>query len=183
MIVECGENCSCDMKICTNHVQKRKLSFAVFKTEGRGWGLRTLEYIPAGSYVIEYTGEVVDAENAKMRTRMYKKKGIVDQYLFDLDYNDSNEAFFVLDATQKGNLSRFINHSCSPNLQTWPACHLGEDKNKHRLYYFSLRGIRTNEELTVDYSGGIIGGNMPKKIPKNAKECRCQAPNCRGFIF
>jgi [histone H3]-lysine9 N-trimethyltransferase SUV39H len=99
-----------------------------------------------------------------------------------LDYNDTNEAFFSIDATQKGNLSRFINHSCSANLQTWPAIFPSEDKNKHRLYYFSLKGIRANEELTVDYSGGIVGAT-PKKKPINAKECRCQSQNCRGYIF
>jgi SET domain-containing protein len=182
LIVECGEFCGCDKTKCVNHVKKSKLNLCVFKTQTRGWALKTLQSIQAGSFVIEYTGELVDAENAKLRTRSYKKKGIVDQYLFDLDYNDMNEAIYSIDATQKGNLSRFINHSCSANLQTWPAIYPSEDKNKHRLYYFALRFIRAGEELTVDYSGGIIGGS-PKKIPTNAKVCRCQSENCRGFIF
>lgn len=141
------------------------------------------EYIPAGSFVIEYTGELITAEEAKKRTTHYKRKGISDQYMFDLDYNEKNESFYSIDATMKGNLSRFINHSCNANLQTWPAIYRSEDKYKHRLYYFALRAIRASEELTIDYFGGIITSSSPKKVPVNAKPCRCESANCRGLIF
>lgn len=103
--------------------------------------------------------------------------------MFDLDYNDKSESFYSIDATLKGNLSRFINHSCNANLQTWPAVYASEDKNKHRLYYFSLRGIRANEELTIDYFGGVVSSQTSKKVPVNAKPCKCEAINCRGLIF
>lgn len=133
---------------------------------------------------MEYTGELITADDAKKRTTYYKRKGILDQFMFDLDYNDKSESFFSIDATMKGNLSRFINHSCNANLQTWPAVYASENKYKHRLYYFSLRGIRANEELTIDYFGGIVSSNTsPKKVPDNAKPCKCEAANCRGLIF
>ena len=43
----------------------------VFKTEKKGFGLRTLEDIPAGAFVIEYCGEIVDYEEFKTRLQDY----------------------------------------------------------------------------------------------------------------
>lgn len=34
-------------------------AFAVFKTEGRGWGVKAAEGIEAGEFVMEYVGEVM----------------------------------------------------------------------------------------------------------------------------
>lgn len=178
MIVECNQFCNCDNS-CPNRPRRTKFNLCAFKTKDRGWALKTLEYIPAAAFVIEYTGELIKMSEAKKRTREYKKQGVT--YLFDLDYNEKNEATFSLDATHKGNLSRFINHSCNANLQTWPATSCNDSPDTHRLYYFSLRHIRAGEELTVDYSGGVIRPKM--KPPKDAIPCKCNSDNCRGFIF
>jgi [histone H3]-lysine9 N-trimethyltransferase SUV39H len=178
MIVECNDNCKCDHS-CPNRPKRTKFSLCVFKTADRGWAVKTLDHIPAGAFVIEYTGELIDMTEAKKRTRVYKKLGIT--YLFDLDYNEKNEATYSLDATHKGNLSRFINHSCNANLQTWPATSCDDIPETHRLYYFSLRSIRAGEELTVDYSGGVIRPII--NPPKDAIACKCNSDNCRGYIF
>jgi hypothetical protein len=178
MIVECTNLCHCD-DLCPNRPKRTKFNLCVFKTANRGWALKTLDHIPAATFVIEYTGELINMTEAKKRTREYKKLGVT--YLFDLDYNEKNVATHSLDATHKGNLSRFINHSCNANLQTWPATSCNESLETHRLYYFSLRPIRAGEELTVDYSGGVIRPDMSP--PKDATPCKCNSDNCRGFIF
>lgn len=178
MIVECNDYCACD-RSCPNRPKQTRFNLCVFKTPDRGWAVKTLETIPAGTFVIQYTGELIGIAEAKKRARVYKKLGIT--YLFDLDYNEQNEATYSLDATYKGNLSRFINHSCNANLQTWPATSCNDMPDTHRLYYFSLRTIRAGEELTVDYSGGVIRPIMSP--PKDAIPCKCNSENCRGFIF
>lgn len=179
MIVECSDACSCNMS-CPNRAKANKISVCLFKTADRGWALKTLESIPAGKFVIEYTGELITQAEAKKRTRLYNKTGVT--FLFDLDYNEDGEATYSIDATNGGNLSRFINHSCNANLQTWPATSCSEDPKMHRLYYFSLRQIRAGEELTVDYGGGvhIVPGSTP---PKDAVRCKCGADICKGYIF
>lgn len=180
MIVECNEFCSCDDS-CINRPKKTSISIQIFKTSnGRGWSVKTLDAIPPGTFVVEYTGELIDQTEAQKRSQIYTKTGVT--YLFDLDYNDQSEANYSIDATTKGNISRFINHSCEANLQTWPATSCNEKRDMHRLYYFSLRQIRAGEELTVDYSGGVHHGS-PVARPKDAIACRCGSSRCKGFTF
>lgn len=134
MIVECNEFCSCKAN-CPNKHKKQKYSVRVFKTANRGWGLAAMQNISAGSFVIEYIGELITETEAKKRSAIYDKTG--HSYLFDLDYNENEESHFSIDSTYKGNLSRFINHSCDGNLQTWPATSCNENSFMHRLYYFA----------------------------------------------
>ncbi len=42
----------------------------LFKTKHTGWGVRTLERIPRGTFVCQYAGELITAQT--MRTRMDK---------------------------------------------------------------------------------------------------------------
>ena len=58
----------------------------VFKTKNKGWGLRTLEPIPKGSFVGEYLGEIISAEEAERRGQIYDAQK--QSYLFDLDLED-----------------------------------------------------------------------------------------------
>jgi len=180
MIVECNAYCNCELS-CPNRRKKTTASVCIFKTSDRGWALKTLESIPAGSFVIEYTGEVIDQAEALRRSTIYKQTE--NNYLFDLDYNEESEATYSIDATHQGNLSRFINHSCNANLQTWPVTSCNENPKMHRLYYFAMRNIRAGEELTVDYSGGILL-NQPVPPPReDSLTCKCGAVNCKGYIF
>lgn len=181
MIYECNEFCECDAS-CINQPKKNTASLQIFKTADRGWSLRTLDAIHAGTFVVEYTGELIDQNEALKRSHVYGKTGVT--YLFDLDYNDSADATcsYSIDATNKGNLSRFINHSCEANLQTWPATSCNMKREIHRLYYFSLRDIRAGEELTVDYSGGVNHGS-PIARPKGSIACKCGTQSCKGFTY
>lgn len=177
MIVECNKFCSCDQD-CPNRRKKPEISFCVFKTPDRGWALKTLEVIPPGKFVIQYTGELIDQNEAERRLKIYDNRF---NYMFDLDYNRSSIATYSIDATSKGNLSRFINHSCNANLQTWPATSCNENPDMHRLYYFSLRTIKAGEELTVDYSGGVYNPEAKPSLCPTA--CKCGENNCKGYIF
>ena len=180
LIIECNEFCKCKGN-CLNRRKKSKIALCIFKTKDRGWALKTLEPIYAGAFVIEYIGELINEAERKKRSPGYDKTG--QTYLFDLDYNENGDAPYSIDSTYKGNLSRFINHSCMPNLQTWPATSCIENRDMHRLYYFSLRHIKAGEELTVDYFGGVNIELDARTPPEYAIKCRCRSENCRGFIF
>lgn len=53
----------------------------------------------------------------------------------------------VIDPTFKGNMARFMNHSCNPNCITQKWNVLGEIC----VGIFASRDIEENEELTFDY--------------------------------
>jgi histone-lysine N-methyltransferase SETDB1 len=58
-IYECNARCSCGPR-CGNRVVQKGVEhhLQVFRTDDRGWGLRTLRDIPAGSFICTYVGQV-----------------------------------------------------------------------------------------------------------------------------
>ena len=61
---------------------------------------------------MEYVGELLNYEEFVRRTRQYAKTNLVHHYFMALNADE------VVDATLKGSISRFINHSCDPNCET-----------------------------------------------------------------
>lgn len=62
--------------------------------------------------MIEYVGEVLDVPEFERRTTNYAK-GNQEHFYFMALKSDA-----IIDATMRGNCSRFINHSCEPNCET-----------------------------------------------------------------
>lgn len=83
MIFECNDTCSCNAITCRNRVVQKGLTqrFQIFKTEHKGWGLKTLRFIPKGSFVCEYIGEILTDTEADSRED--------DSFLFALSNNVS----------------------------------------------------------------------------------------------
>ena len=61
---------------------------------------------------MEYVGEVVDPKDFRRRAKEYSKDKNRHYYFMALKSDQ------IIDATMKGNVSRFINHSCNPNAET-----------------------------------------------------------------
>ena len=109
-IYECNWKCSCPMD-CVNRVVQhgRKIPLCIFRTNNRGWGVKTLQSIKPNTFVTEYVGEVITSEEAERRGKAYDEEG--ETYLFDLDFDD--DQMFTIDAKKYGNISHFFNHSVS----------------------------------------------------------------------
>lgn len=80
--------------------------FYVKRSAIHGWGLFTKEDIGKDEMVIEYLGEIIRNRIADEREKKYTERGLGSVYLFRLNKD------YVVDATMKGNVGRFINHSC-----------------------------------------------------------------------
>lgn len=63
-----------------------------------------MEHIPKGTFVVEYTGEVIDRE--ELNNRFEETKDAPGQYM---DYYMQLEVGLWIDARNHGNMSRFIN--------------------------------------------------------------------------
>ena len=108
-----------------------KYKLCIFKTTNKGWGVKTLETIPKGAFVSEYVGEVVTEDNAKARQVKY---GNTYFYLLNFDNFESPKE---IDATVKGNASRFVNHSCNPNCEVYNVYVNCLDPSLPRIAYFA----------------------------------------------
>lgn len=63
-------------------------------------------------FVIEYVGEIINTEEYNKRAAEIREKRKANSYFLQID------AKRMIDAGPKGNVSRFINHSCDPNCFT-----------------------------------------------------------------
>ncbi|XP_027367291.1 probable inactive histone-lysine N-methyltransferase SUVR2 [Abrus precatorius] len=182
-IKECWRKCGCDMQ-CGNRVVQRGLrcKLQVFLTrEGKGWGLRTLEDLPKGSFVCEYAGEILT--NTELYDRTMQNSGN-DRHTYpvtlDADWGSEgvlkDEEALCLDATYNGNVARFINHRCSDaNLIDIPVEVETPDRHYYHLALFTNRNVNAYEELTWDYGIDFDDHDHPIK----AFRCCCGSTFCR----
>ncbi|KAH8306400.1 hypothetical protein KR018_010414 [Drosophila ironensis] len=131
----------------------------------RGFGLVCREDIAEGTFVIEYVGEVIN--HAEFQERLVQKQRNRDENYYFLGV----EKDFIIDAGPKGNLARFMNHSCDPNCETqkWTV------RGVHRVGIFAIKDIPANTELTFNYLWDDLM-NDSKKV------CFCGAARCSGEI-
>lgn len=151
---------------CENQCFSKRLyaETEVFKTEGRGWGLSTNQALRKGDFVTEYVGEVIDSEECQQRIKRAQENHVTNFYMLTLTKDR------VIDAGLKGNSSRFINHSCSPNCETQKWTVNGD----FRIGLFALCDIDAGTELTFNYNLHCVGNRRTS--------CHCGSDNCSGFL-
>ncbi|KAK3997496.1 histone-lysine N-methyltransferase, H3 lysine-4 specific [Cladorrhinum sp. PSN332] len=149
-----------------NQLKKRKKPVKFARSAIHNWGLYAMENIPKDDMIIEYVGEEVRQQIAEIREARYLKSGIGSSYLFRIDDNT------VIDATKKGGIARFINHSCMPNC----TAKIIKVEGSKRIVIYALRDIAQNEELTYDYKFEREIGSTDR-IP-----CLCGTAACKGFL-
>ena len=171
-IFECNAACSCPGD-CRNRVVQRgpSVPLQVYKTNFKGWGVRTLGHIPAGTFVVEYTGEIITTDEAERRGAEYDAQGF--STLFDLDAAGA-DCEYTIDATYKCGVARFLNHSCAPNLRQYSVWVDNVSLALPRIAFFATRDIEAGEELNFDYKYQEGGRNLA---------CHCGAKNCRKWLY
>ena len=199
-IVECNDDCRCD-KNCTNRVVQRGLqtNVEVFNHEKKALGLRTLDAISKNQFVCEYAGEILTHKEAKSRSNLLTD--IDMNYILAVKEHLQNGTVLhtYVDPKQFGNVGRFINHSCKPNLFMVP---VRVNNSIAHMALFAVRDISIGEELTFDYSGETSPnsdykirthpqdceeqrrGHIPEKLQRNInrKKCFCSTDQCKGFL-
>ncbi|CAF3298732.1 unnamed protein product [Rotaria socialis] len=246
-IYECNGKCKCDSR-CTNRCVQFGLNtlLQIYHTSEKGWGVRTLYDLPAGTFLSFYSGEILNDADANRRGL---EKTMGDVYFTALDFltslkpiplqrklkaitqkdqsndetnfyhdnqqqlfsdqiseiqrnennhtsiedkttlSDSNKALldhqlanydsgiYVMDAHYKGNVSRFYNHSCSPNvfvqnvfIETW-------DVRFPWVAFFTATNVKAGTELVWDYSYEV------DTVENRVLHCRCGSDECRHRLL
>uniref|UniRef100_A0A8C8FGP1 SET domain-containing protein n=1 Tax=Oncorhynchus tshawytscha TaxID=74940 RepID=A0A8C8FGP1_ONCTS len=164
LIFECNHACSC-WRTCKNRVVQNglRVRLQLFRTSRMGWGVRTLQEIPQGTFVCEYVGEIISDAEADVREN--------DSYLFNLDSKVGD--VYCIDARFYGNISRFINHMCEPNLFSCRVFTAHQDLRFPHIAFFACETIKAGEELGFDY------GDNFWEIKGKHFSCECGSPKCK----
>lgn len=116
-----------------------------------GFGVFAKTRIPSCSFVGEYTGIVCERKRKHLKHKHY----CVRYPTWEMDRKN-----FVIDAEEKGNFTRFINHSDDPNLSLQSAYWRGMP----RMIFIALKEISEGSQLTFDY--GSFFWKECQQIPK-----------------
>ncbi|UJR35946.1 hypothetical protein I4U23_028687 [Adineta vaga] len=231
-IYECNGKCKCDSR-CINRCVQFGLNtlLQIYNTSEKGWGVRTLYDLPAGTFLSFYAGEILNDEDANRRgtektmgdvyftaldfitslkASFFQKKikTNIQKDQFDEQVNISNElseiqsngnthmstedknkelsnyqhinydsGVYVMDAHYKGNISRFYNHSCAPNvfvqnvfIETW-------DVRFPWVAFFTTSSVKAGTELVWDYSYEV------DTVENRVLHCRCGSDECRHRLL
>ncbi|XP_075520175.1 histone-lysine N-methyltransferase ASHH3-like isoform X1 [Primulina tabacum] len=156
----CSSGCDCGSSCLNKPFHQRPVKrMKNVQTEKCGTGIVAEEDINQGEFVIEYVGEVIDDKTCEERLWKMKHREETNFYLCEINRD------MVIDATYKGNKSRYINHSCCPNteMQKWMI------DGETRIGIFATRDIKMGEHLTYDYQFVQFGADQ---------DCHCGAADC-----
>lgn len=106
--------------------------------ENLGYGLFAEEVLEEGAYVGEYTGFVREND------RRYFEP--LNNYCYEYPISDDSGKHHVIDATA-GNLTRFINHSYTPNLKPLHVFYEGF----YHLIFLAIQRIEKGSQLSYNY--------------------------------
>ncbi|KAJ0984315.1 hypothetical protein J5N97_002671 [Dioscorea zingiberensis] len=141
----------------------------VYKSGIHALGLYTSQFIARGAMVVEYVGEIVGLRVADKREIEYQSGRKLQYksacYFFRIDKE------YIIDATRKGGIARFVNHSCLPNC----VAKIISVRNEKKVIFFAERDINPGEEITYDYH--FNNEDEGEKLP-----CFCNSKNCRRYL-
>jgi SET domain-containing protein len=127
--------------------------------------------IPKGTFIKEYVGELLHEKEQMVREAEYAEYG-------DTCCVVNIGSKWRIDPTRSGNVGRFINHSCEPNLLR---CEVygGERRDNRfpRFAFFAARDLAKGEELTWFYpSDNTNGRGAPTST---GLDCSCGSKICQ----
>ncbi|KAL4636281.1 histone-lysine N-methyltransferase SETDB2-like isoform X1 [Arapaima gigas] len=91
-------------------------------------------------------------------------------------HKDSEDTLYYVDATEEGNVGRFLNHSCCPNLFVQNVFIDSHDRNFPTVAFFTSRMVKAGTELTWNHS--YAAGSSPNR----EVSCHCGCESCQGTV-
>lgn len=132
---------------------KKNESSVVVKRSNAGLGLFANTRFTRGDFIIEYTGEHISHKEADRRE---------GKYLFTLSET------VVIDGKGRDNIARYINHSCTPNVEA------ETDEEEGKIRISAKKKILIGEELTIDYGKEYVAEYI------KPHGCRCRT--CKAKV-
>lgn len=102
--------------------------------------------------------------------------------------DDDGKPIYTVDGRACGGVTRFINHSCDPNLETYVVITDRKDEQVFNLGLFTRRDVAAWEELSFSYV--TEKRHAITSVVKEDRErdgagwpCHCGAQNCSKFLW
>lgn len=184
---ECGSGCACwGERCCQVSPVSRGLNcrLLVSASGAKGSGVFALENIATGRFVCEYAGQRISLDDAIRRTCKKiagsgaRAPDMEHNYIlvFKEHFSDGRLVCTCLDPTRIGNVGRFINHSCGPNLDAFAIRICGYQYP--RVAFFAARDINIGDELTFSYQDST----SLQDDGSDCKPCFCGHTNCKKWL-
>ena len=145
----CRRQHNCPIHRIINHSYK---TVSKLQSKNKGQSLIIQENCKKNEFVIEYRGKSVSSTD-------------IGEYVMKLGRNQ------YIDGNIKGNVAKYVNHSCYPNCQL----HIVSVNDQLHACLFATKFIRSGTELTFDYQ-------WDKKPNGECTTCYCGNKACRGSI-
>jgi euchromatic histone-lysine N-methyltransferase len=175
LIFECGPFCRCPPH-CRNRVTQKGLKhrLEVFRSRDHGWGVRSLDFIEAGTFICEYTGVALTKEQEKIVTMNgdeliypswfaeswaeWGNLSLIDNSYKRPSYQSIPPLEFALDVSRMRNVACYMSHSSTPNVMV-QFVHF--DHNNLMLPHsmlFAMENIPPSREFSLDF--GVAYGDL-----------------------
>ncbi|GFP83442.1 histone-lysine n-methyltransferase family member suvh9 [Phtheirospermum japonicum] len=177
LVFECGPHCRCP-PTCRNRVAQKGMRnrFELFRSRETDWGVRSLDLIPAGSFICEYTGVVLTREQVQLVTmngdslvyprrfsERWKEWGNLSDVFADFvtpSYPSIPPLDFAMDVSRMRNVACYMSHSSSPNVFVQLVLYDHNNVSFPHLMLFAMENIPPMRELSLDY--GVADEGMGK---------------------
>ncbi|XP_037950460.1 probable histone-lysine N-methyltransferase set-23 [Teleopsis dalmanni] len=189
LIYECTTLCTCNPNVCLNRLVQngpranlKIIDSKIYKSKG----LMTTKAIPKGAFICEYAGELLTHATATYRIRQNEKNHKMNYILCmnEINTSDSNRLSTIVDPSLKGNIGRYLNHSCTPNCELLS---VRVDCFIPKIAIFASRNIAAGEELCFHYGGGMQTSvdeiaDQTNASAINRIKCLCGTEDCEQFL-
>lgn len=133
--------------------------------------------------------EFMNEETAEQREEA--KLRILDDLVEELEKNCEEERLLSIDGALFGNISRYLAHSCEPNLIRHMVYTYERDLRRPFVAFFAKENLKAGQEITIHYEGiSDHKGDSPHSQQMHefyerleTMKCHCETPNCSGYVF
>ncbi|KAM7360317.1 putative histone-lysine N-methyltransferase set-23 [Cochliomyia hominivorax] len=192
LIYECSHMCTCDPKKCLNRLVQygpRKYLQIVNSPKYGSKGLITTNDIPKGAFICEYAGELLTKEEAKNILKQNEIENNMNYVLFLKEScltvqkhsgtNDNTEILTIVNPSRKGNIGRYLNHSCEPNCRI---VSVRIDCPIPKIAFFSNCYIKAGEEICFNYNEGVKQFQSRNIGISKRIACLCHSKQCAKYL-
>ncbi|WVO14683.1 hypothetical protein L204_102320 [Cryptococcus depauperatus] len=190
-LVECSPACTCYDQCAKKVTQGGVCVPLSVRRAASGLGLfytpQEPLVLPKGTFISLYAGEYLTQSEAHSRWSAIsvkeKEKGRGN---YTLSLRTPGETIHI-DPRWKGNVGRFLNHSCEPNC-VLHYVRWGIGRGWARVAIFTNRDIRPEEELTFDYANASGQRQLTDQLLEKSAtstertRCLCGTNRCRGWM-